>query len=229
MVTERTNDSLYDYEVLDLYSGCAFCDQFDRGLPSPIVSAALGDGFRREIFDDPNFAVVATLGQLVRGWLLIIPRRHITSISALPDELHSSFLQLLRSVRDTVGEFYSSPAIFEHGTVIQGSSGAACIEHAHLHVLPSVTGLYEDLAEKFVLLPVEGLPGLWSNPPSDDYLYYETSEGESYLVQAGPRVPCQFFRRYVADLVGQPERWDWRSYLGTKEVAEVTTILRGRK
>jgi diadenosine tetraphosphate (Ap4A) HIT family hydrolase len=222
------SESIYDYNALEVSSECTFCEQFRDRVSGGVSTKVFGSQFQREIYADQHFVVVAALGQIVEGWLLIIPRIHYTSISAIPGFVRGAFLDVVDRVRLRLREHYDDPILFEHGSVSQKGTAGACIEHAHLHAVPARIDLCVPLSTTFEMTPISGLEGLWSSPPKRDYLYYETWDGDSFLIEPARPLPRQYFRRVVAEMVSRPEQWDWRTHIGVEKVRSVTVALRGR-
>ncbi len=225
-MTESIYD--YDYKAQDLWSECTFCEQFLSQSSRGISGKIFGTGFAREIYQDQHFVVVAALGQMVEGWLLIIPRIHCTSISTLPEQFQKVFSEITDRVRSKLQEIYGSVILFEHGSISQNGTAGACIEHAHLHVVPGNLDLQSSLSAAFELTPIPNMSTLWLSPPKQDYLYYETDNKECLLIQPNNPLPCQYFRRLVAEAIGCPDNWDWRTNIGTQTVRSVTEMLQNK-
>ncbi|MBI4158089.1 MAG: HIT domain-containing protein [Candidatus Yanofskybacteria bacterium] len=100
-------------------SNCPFCNvkQFEEQLIAEV------DGFY----------IVATLGQITDGgYILLIPRDHISCLGILPDnQLPGLFNNIFKVSTAISREYFDIPVmIFEHGIVGQ------IVKHAHLHLLP---------------------------------------------------------------------------------------------
>jgi diadenosine tetraphosphate (Ap4A) HIT family hydrolase len=142
-------DSIYEHGALDLWSQCTFCDQFLFQRNRGVSGKVFGLDFEREIYQDPHFVVVAALGQIVPGWLLIIPRFHYPSIGHLPTNLQDRLSRIAKRIDLVLQELYGEPISFEHGSVSQEGTVGTCIEHAHLHVIPARFDIGSTLSATF--------------------------------------------------------------------------------
>ena len=221
------SQSLYDHGVLDIWQTCPFCQQFGRAGGVGLYHRVAGVHANRTIYEDDEFVVVPTLGQIVKGWLLIIPRQHVMALAGLPGQNQHSFLSLVARVRQAVSKHFGQPFLFEHGSVDGSARSGACVEHAHLHVVPWSTDIAPEAARWLDLhnLP-GGLSSLLANPPLSSYVFYERVDRAAYLAQPNSPVPCQLVRRLVATAIGYPESWDWRTELTIDRVNEVANTLR---
>jgi diadenosine tetraphosphate (Ap4A) HIT family hydrolase len=222
-----SGESIYDYQLPDATTECPFCEQFLWKTSRGVAGCVLGPDYRREIHADADFVVVATLGQLVEGWLLVIPRVHYSCVAVLPRHLQSRFSALVRRARAAVEFRYGPAALMEHGSVSQTGACGTCIEHAHLHIVPRVPSLAEPFAHACSGQHISGLETLWVAPPTRDYLYYESPDRDGYLALPGDVLPCQYFRRLVANAIGRPGDWDWRRNLGVDAIKSATAALTG--
>lgn len=219
---DRVEDTMHPVET-----GCTFCEQFSSPIHRKHIVEELGPDFSREIYSDDHFVVVAALGQLIEGWLLVIPRNHFASISSLPRGLQDQFMTLINRVLTALQPHYGETVIFEHGSVTQRGRSGACIEHAHMHIVPRVFDIIPQLSLYFELTTVSGLSALWKNPLHDDYLYFQSSPGSAYLTMPRCSLPCQFFRRLIAAATNRRDKWDWRTDYGIETIVRVTSLLRG--
>jgi len=109
-------------------------------------------------------------------------------------------------------EYGIRPIVFEHGIVGQ------TIQHAHLHLLPAKIHMcgriYRDFPNaQFWFLDSDSLEILRCNyvmTGIKKYLLWSTPEG---LLKAAidPPAPPQYLRIIAAELLGRPERGNWRN------------------
>lgn len=97
--------------------GCAFCDR--GALESQII------------IETKNFFVMPTLGQIVEGYSLIIPKKHVLCYGLLSDKMLDEYLELKERVDKATTAAYQKPMYFEHGIVGQ------TLPHAHIHCVPT--------------------------------------------------------------------------------------------
>jgi diadenosine tetraphosphate (Ap4A) HIT family hydrolase len=142
---------------------CLFCSYASWTQESPLEN--------RVLYESNHYYVKPALGSFVPGYCLVIPKRHVLSISCLTrTELRD--LDILR--RDLVdflsGALDSNVICFEHGPCDGTFRAGACYEHAHLHVLP----WRDDPSSRLPLLKFAAQRDITELGCADcSYLYYE--------------------------------------------------------
>jgi diadenosine tetraphosphate (Ap4A) HIT family hydrolase len=170
---------------------CPFCD---RG--------ALED---RLILESANFAVIPTKGQIVDGYVLLIPKRHTICFGDLSESEMDEAVMVLERVRTAMTSAYGrAPIVFEHGVIGQ------TVRHAHLHVVPSPVDLFARIVKDFPDYGrVSTLAAVQETFQREGaYLYYENAAGEKHVFHIF-KWP-QYLRIVLAEEVGHPERGDWK-------------------
>lgn len=171
--------------------------------------------FNQILLETENFAVMPTLGSIVEGWLLIIPKKHYVSFGymtnlCLFDELSALLSQIEMIVKETYGDFI----IFENGAFCANSMVGCGVDYAHIHIVPTNLNLpktvedqfdlkyswkqIEDLKESIFYIK-EGLP----------YLYYRDQQKQSFITTCD-NIPSQLFRKAIASSVGLIDKYDWK-------------------
>lgn len=179
-------------------SHCVFCDRTK---------------FEEQIIAENNdWYLVATLGQITDGgYVLIIPKRHVSCVGAMKERKIVEIDSALRASSNSIKiEYGVRPVIFEHGIVGQ------TIQHAHLHLLPAKIRLcgriYRDFpnAQICFLDSIKLLRYNYDITGEKKYLLWSTPEG---LLKAviDPPAPPQYLRIVAAELLGRPERGNWRN------------------
>ena len=178
-------------------SNCVFCDRtkFEEQI----------------IAENRDFYLIATLGQITNGgYTLIIPKRHVSCVGAMKERDIVDIDNEMSAASDyTEIEYGVRPIVFEHGVVGQ------TIKHAHLHLLPArirMCGrIYRDFPNSQVcfLGSLKMLRYNYEMTGGKKYLLWSTPEG---LIKAiiDPPAPLQYLRTVSAELVGHPERANWR-------------------
>lgn len=203
--------------------GCRLCGvQREHWSPSP---------WNQVLWESVNFLAMPTLGAIVEGWLLVVPRAHYLCAGALPPDLLVELDQFLRFVADRVEQEYGPAAIFEHGPSCVGEAVGCTVDHAHMHIVPTRDDLIEGargIAPKTLQwrravgladardLHLRRLP----------YLYVEQPRGNAHIA-TGSNIPSQLFRRVVAHFMGAPEHYDWRQFPETRNVEATIEKLGG--
>ncbi len=205
---------------------CRFCKVFAF---RPTVPNEGVQSFEKILFQSKNFAVFPSLGALIEGWLLIVPKDHALCLGALSHELHSELDELRRQVSRALKECYGPVTVFEHGPACPNHLVGCGVDHAHLHVLPTQINLIEGVKEIFPE-PLE-----WKSVVSIQetafyyeaglpYLYVEQSPGQGY-VTTHPNLQSQMFRKVIARHVGRPERFNWREFPETANIRSTVERL----
>ena len=183
-------------------TGCCFC------ASNPGEAEALR---RRTSWENEDFFVTPTVGELGPDHLLVIPRAHIPSFGHLrPDHA----LEAERII-DTHGELLSNGrtkvVVFEHGMASHSAAGGCGISHAHVHLVAVPRAFeVEPLPEPDNLHPWTPVsPGkvLARAIQSPGYLLIGC-EG-SFWTRQVEELPSQYLRRWIAGRLGKA-RWDWR-------------------
>lgn len=183
---------------------CAFCDRrnFEENL----------------IAETSDFWVIATLGQIVVGYTLTIPKRHIPCIGAMEEPEIRKVEETVIKISDaTELEFGIRPVVEEHGIVGQ------TIPHAHLHFVPAHILLTDRVVADFpeaeinLLTSLEVLRRIYAED-GKRYLLWSTFGVPRLYFPAGlfqvawnPPAPPQYLRLITAELLGRPERGNWRN------------------
>ena len=100
-------------------------------------------------------AAMAALGAFVPGYVLVFPETHVDSTLSILDSEAESFRLFARSVLREVEKAFGPTTVFEHGSCsISQSRRSACIDHAHLHLMP---GRYSPISDG--LRPIQPTSG----------------------------------------------------------------------
>jgi diadenosine tetraphosphate (Ap4A) HIT family hydrolase len=191
---------------------CVFCD------PANFSDRILAE-------DKQNFLVVSR-GQITDGgYLLLIPKRHAPSFSDISFEDLRQLSVLAQQMVEILKTEYGVKdiLIFEHGIVGQ------TVKHAHLHLLPASCDLTGHVAKDFPNNPIEPVNSayLWSflsGKRGTPYLLWWVSQVKEwricFMLDQTPSLPLkefrnppppQYLRLVTAEILGRPERGDWRA------------------
>jgi diadenosine tetraphosphate (Ap4A) HIT family hydrolase len=184
---------------------CRLCS--DLGNPNETWNAPL--------FESSNFVGLPSLGALVEGWLLLIPKEHFLCMGALPDFLAPEMQDLKQKMCLALERRYGSVCVFEHGPSKTSTSVGCGVDHAHLHVAPINFDLHASVTP---FLPRDVI---WSDAGLEqcvaafcqgrDYLYLEQPIGRGRIATHGS-FGSQLFRRAIAAQIGERDYYNWREY-----------------
>jgi len=111
-------------------SDCDYCNLFKNNVYYEKIV----------VYESKNFIVKPTVGEFLKGYVLIIPKNHITSMAELSNECNNEFIDVLQDVEYMLYLTYSVTnfLVWENGTGNNGKGKAKdSIVHAHTHVCPS--------------------------------------------------------------------------------------------
>jgi len=177
---------------------CPFCNPADIGPLS-----------ERFIYGNDKFGIIATKGQITDGgYVLLIPSEHVPCFGAVKEENAGDLFLLAETAATVLSTEYDSPVtIFEHGIVGQ------TIKHAHIHLLPAALKLKRKIladfpkAEIYKMEALRNLAELYSENPKPYLLW---TEEDVPWICSDPPAPPQYLRIATAELLGRPERADWK-------------------
>ena len=176
---------------------CPFCDRsrIERDL----------------IYETANFSVFQTLGQVVEGYLLIVPKRHIICLGNLTLLEMEEYITVHELVCKKIQEAYGQrPIFFEHGIVGQ------TVKHAHMHAAPTTVDLFLRIKADLEggnftgwkkITSLKELQAVFQQ--FGPYLFYQNNQGEMFLFEVF-KYP-QYLRIVFAEEAGVPERGNWRA------------------
>lgn len=203
---------------------CDFCNEFSGSSENSFARIYGAQPESRILFRSSQLAVIPSIGQIVEGYLLVLPLDHFKALGDLP----SAILEELAGVCDFIGrtfkEQYGPYILFEHGARSEGVGGCG-IYHAHLHVA-QLAGISDPVATLKLRFPYTEFAHLdeirkhSAGLPS--YLFYQDSNAKLYLFDTGP-LPSQYMRKLLAEAVGGQD-WNWRD--AGKEKRLLTTLQR---
>src|SRR6266513_2133454 len=203
---------------------CEFCSEFS-GSPDNAFHALYHDTMpHRYLLATDNFRVFPSIGQIVEGYLLIVPLHHYCALDELSTRLADELAAICERARSIVSQNYGPCISFEHGA--RGPANGGCgIYHAHLHVAPpcGIPDPVTELKERFPHKRLGALRNIIDVSNRDlPYLFYEDLDSNRYQFSIGS-LESQYMRRMLAQAMGTSD-WNWRT-MGIEERL-LTTIHR---
>jgi ATP adenylyltransferase len=179
----------------------------------------------RENWDEPlfecdSFVAVPTLGPLVDGWLLVVPRTYALSFAELPPSLFTELYAFLDRIVPLIEQRYGAVAVFEHGPARVGSNIGCGVDYAHLHVVPTKCDLRAGAKKIAPAISWHVIPSLRHlselKDRTRDYWFVQQVYGKSAcavgeILVDDQSAPSQLFRKVIADHIGSAESFDWKS------------------
>ena len=181
------------------------------------------------LFESENFVVIPSLGALVDGWLLLLPKAHYICIGALPLSVIDEMDALKQTAARFIQEEYGAVCAFEHGPHKENSSLGCGVDHAHLHLVPMSADLRSAISP---FLPANATWRIGnvadcrkSFHESRDYLYLEQPLGNG-SISTHHEFQGQLFRQAIASELGVLPQYNWREFAQLQNVE--ATIARVR-
>jgi ATP adenylyltransferase len=181
------------------------------------------------LIETENFVVIPSLGALVEGWVLVVPKEHQISMGALPIELRNEAEEVERRTRSVLGRRYEKPIVgFEHGPSAENHGTGCGVDHAHLHLLPLDCDLLT-YVRPFVPTSVEWKACDWedlakAHAAGLDYLYFRP-EGQNGLMVVSQDFGSQVFRKAVASFLCLESEFSWRDHPQMEAVSRTIGAL----
>lgn len=178
------------------------------------------------VFDEPvvstaDAVAVPSLGSMVPGWTLLIPRRLAASFAALEPEERSALSDLRTLIITKLSRTFAGTVYeFEHGPAHFGGVLGCGVDQAHLHLVPLEFDLLKSalsIAGDVIKLPAEVSDGWRLVPKGCDYVYVRNTKTNVGTVVLPSTPKSQAIRRIIADRLGSSEIWDYRTADGLKQ------------
>lgn len=184
---------------------CRLCSELKLNNPK--------DFWNVPLFESQNFVVLPSLGAIVEGWLLIVPKAHFICIGEMSDLLISEMTELKEKMCNILEENYGPVVLFEHGPNKVACQIGCGVDHAHLHIVPCAFDLAE-VAKPFLPNEIEWSEANHQNcrvafQKEEDYLYFEQPLG-SGRIATNQKFESQIFRKAIASEIGIPTMYNWR-------------------
>lgn len=182
----------------------------------------------RILWETEQWVVIPTLGPLSLGHIMLVPRNHYYSTLSCTSAMLQECSELLNRCGSVLRSIYRQGVIvFEHGaTATESRKCGACIEHAHLHVVPGPSSFVAAARSKFrdwqSGSSILELPDLVENSP---YMLVGscTRRPRFWVRRCSDTVPSQLLRRVLARELGNPTEWDWRKHVGSNVFIKTIT------
>ncbi len=210
------------------------------GIPSLRVAGTMGnctlcsalnhptERWNQPLFESENFVAIPSLGSLVPGWLLIVPRSHSLSIGQMSARLLSEFDSFRVQIWREVESKYGSASAFEHGAAAEGRLVGCGVDHTHVHVVPLsfslVAAARPHLPENTAWVEAKWADCRRVAKQGLDYLFVEQPLGCGRLTM-GTAMGSQILRKAIAATLGNHIEFDWRKNPGHQVIDETIQAM----
>jgi diadenosine tetraphosphate (Ap4A) HIT family hydrolase len=179
-----------------------------------------GDYVHKDI-DQPfaandSFVAIASIGALIQGWTLVIPKGHQLSMRNCYNR--RDFSIFVRALLPRLYRGYGNLAAFEHGSNREGSITSCGTDHAHLHIVPMRESLFPSIVESGLSWVQCYTSEITSMAKESEYLYYcdlqdgtdwDNPRGYFHLLE---HPISQYFRQLIANRNGNGDQYDYRRF-----------------
>lgn len=165
-----------------------------------------------KIAEGENYFAISSIGALVEGWTLVVPKKHCCSMKAIYSD--AEFTTFMNRLVSALAACYGPVIAFEHGPNREGSDTSCGTDHAHIHLVP-----YHSLLEILNNMDLEWKVCCASQVDSfvggNEYLFY-CEPGEKWDDPIGCvhilKTPIsQFFRRVIAEDLGIFDKFNYKT------------------
>src|SRR5271165_2732369 len=214
--------------TMELLEQCDFCNEFRGNQNNAFAALYKSRPARRIAFETPSFVVMPSLGQIVLGYLLVVPKVHFVAIADMPHHTLVELEELRAKLLARLSAHYGAFLFFEHGTRTKNCGGCG-ITHAHLHAVPfpATADPIRRLKDQWTYHSIRQFLDLKDIPMGSSYLYYESVTNDRFAFYP-EAISSQYVRRLLADALNSQD-WDWR-VAGRENrlvstLSETTTLL----
>lgn len=169
-----------------------------------------------------NFYVFPGLGSFVEGYLMIVPREHIHSISLLSNKVQDEFFSLTDKWKNILRLKYGTDIVMVESGTNRNSKGkhAHSVVHAHVHLfpvnMPDIIDVFRDNGCPLTKISKEYLKSL--NGRAYFMVGYNSQLYICENAETLNELPSQFHRKVVASYIGKGCFYDWRKYVFREEM-----------
>jgi diadenosine tetraphosphate (Ap4A) HIT family hydrolase len=194
---------------------CLVCGMNGKSCYSKLLSGRPKEVWDHVLCESDDFVCVPTLGSIVPGWVLVVPRKEILSFGQMEPRLLRTGEAFAANVAATLEDKFGRVVWFEHGPARVGSPVGCTVDHAHLHLVPThidlLAGAQSILGNLVEWREVKSLADASQISANGlDYLFLRQS-GKTWI-GTGSSLGSQVFRRVIAVGSGVPDQFNWRQH-----------------
>lgn len=193
---------------MDVLKECRFCNIFNGNYYYEDID--------RPITINEQYMALVSIGAMVEGWTLIIPKEHIYSMRTIyKKEAFKKFTQkVLDKMKKTYGPNF---IIFEHGANKCGSLTSCGTNHAHIHIVPYKDSLLIDMKKDNLDWQICSSIDIENIAENKEYLFYcevkENIENLKGYINILDKPESQYFRKLIASQLKCEKEYNYKEYL----------------
>ena len=179
------------------------------------------------LYEDGLLLITQATGSPVRGYLMIVIKRHINGFAELSKEELKHVEKLINIIKDFYKKyFHINSILLEHGSTEIGRHPQSIV-HAHLHLIPFNFNkkIEKELLKELQLKPIKSFECIKINEKLDYWLYCNQN-GEYYTSSNILNAPRSIFMNLIAKQINLPLPYEWRKSITKKEyIDEMVNIF----
>ena len=189
-------------------SVCRFCGIVDGNYQY--------DGIDQPFSSNDEFIAIASIGALIEGWSLIVPKEHQLSMRSVYKK--GEFVNFIEKVIPMLNMCYGPLIAFEHGSNKEGSITACGTDHAHLHLVPFANSLLPELRDSNLHWVQCHASEIHDRVRNMEYLFYSELGSENVwndplgYLHILERPISQYFRHLIAAKLNRVDVSDYRRF-----------------
>ena len=161
------------------------------------------------ILDETNhFYILPTVGSLVDGYILVVSKRHINSMSELTKNEMDEYNFIIEKYRNIFRDIYGKyPIVFEHGSPVSDNSiRANSVIHAHSHIVNHAYLDEPKIIKRLNFKPIQRIEDIKSN---ENYIMYINNNNFKYVTYNFEPI-SQLMRKLIAKDLKYEDKFDWK-------------------
>lgn len=204
---------------------CVFCNIVKTGNNN--------NGKERNVilYEDDLVLITQATGSPVRGYLMIVTKRHINGFAELSKEELKHIEKLINVIKEFYKKYFHIDSILlEHGSTESGRHPQSIV-HAHLHLIPFNfdENIETELFAELHLKSIESFENIKINEKLDYWLYCN-SKGKYYTSSNIINAPRSIFMNLIAKQINWKLPYEWRNNVTPKEyIDEIIEIFNVNK
>lgn len=183
------------------------------------------------LYEDNLILISQAKGAPVRGYLMIVVKRHINGFAELSQNELKHVEKIINKIKDFYKKyFHINSILLEHGSTESGRHPQSIV-HAHLHLIPFNFNkkIESELLTVLQLKSMKSFENIKINKKLDYWLYCNP-EGQYYTSSNILDVPRSIFMNLIAKQINLPLPYEWRKSVTKKEyIDEMINIFKDNK
>ena len=191
---------------------CIFCDLVKNGDNNNEKEKNI------ILYEDELILITQATGSPVRGYLMIITKRHVNGFAELSRDELKHVERIICIIKNFYKKYFNINSILlEHGSTENGRHPQSIV-HAHLHLIPFNFDekIENELLTVLQLKPIQILENIKINEKLDYWLYCD-SKGRYYTSSNIINAPRSIFMNLIAKQINLPLPYEWRKSVTQKE------------